>query len=142
MAMPKPGEQCAHVQRAVRRCLEHREAHHREDRGRAAVHDRRAEAAHDPGADAGVLDDLQEVDVLDERESGADGEAEDRRVDEEADAMRADQRDDDEPLQELLDDRRDVAREAREVDAQQAERAARWRGSSPPRPPRRTRRPR
>ena len=52
------------------------------------------------------------VEVLDQRESGADGEAEDRRVDQEADAVRADQRDDDEALQELLDDRRDVAREA------------------------------
>ena len=62
---------------------------------------------------------MQEVEVLDEREAGADGEAEDRRVDEEADAVRADQRDDDERLQELLDDRRDVAREVREVDAEQ-----------------------
>ena len=52
----------------------------------------------------------QVVEVLDEREPRADGEAEDRRVDQEADAMRADQRDDHEPLQELLDDRRDVAR--------------------------------
>ena len=71
----------------------------------------RAEAAHDPGADARVLYDLEEVDVLDERESRAHGEAEDRGIDEEADAVRADQRDDDETLQELLDDRRDVARE-------------------------------
>ena len=53
----------------------------------------------------------QVVEVLDQREAGADGEAEDRRVDEEADAMRADQRDDDQPLQQFLDDRRDVARE-------------------------------
>ena len=40
----------------------------------------------------------QEVEVLDERETRADGEAEDRGVDQEADAMRADQRDDDERL--------------------------------------------
>ena len=37
----------------------------------------------------------QVVEVLDQREAGADGEAEDRRVDQEADAVRADQRDDD-----------------------------------------------
>ena len=87
--------------------LQHREPHHREDRRRAAVHDRRAEAAHDPGADAGIGNQLLVVDVLDNREAGADGEAEDRRVDEEADPMRADQRNDDEPLAELLDDRTD-----------------------------------
>ena len=49
------------------------------------------------------------VEVLDDREAGADGKAEDRRIDEEADAVRADQRDDDERLAELLDDGPDVA---------------------------------
>ena len=75
---------------------------------------------------------VQIVEVLDQRESGADGEAEDRRIDQEADAMRADQRDDDEALQQLLDDRRDVARVAGEIDAEQAEQRRRWRGSSTP----------
>ena len=77
------------------------------------MHDRRAEAAHDPRPDAGVRDEPQVVEVLDQREAGAHCEAEDRGVDEEADAMRANQRDDDEPFQNLLDDRRDVAREVR-----------------------------
>ena len=66
--------------------------------------------------------DLQEVEVLDQREAGADGEAEDRRVDEEADAVHADQRDDDQAFQQLLDDRRDVARVGAQLDAQQAQR--------------------
>ena len=79
--------------------LQHREPHHREDRGRAAVHDRRAEAAHDPRPDAGVGNLVQIEEVLDHREAGADGEAEDRGVDEETDAMRADQHHDDHALQ-------------------------------------------
>ena len=120
----EPREQCSQAELVVRSCLEHRGPHHGKDGGGAAVHDRRAEAAHDPRADARVLHDLQEVDVLDQRESRADGEAEDRRVDEKSDAMGANQSDDDEALQELLDDRRDVARVAREVDVQKVEHAA------------------
>ena len=67
---------------------------------------------------------MREVRILDERESRAHGEAEDRGIHEEADAVRADQRDDDEALQELLDDRRDVARVGGEVDAEKIERRA------------------
>ena len=114
--------------------LQAREAHHREDRGRAAVHDRGAEAAHDPRPHAGVGNLLQVEEVLDDREAGADREAEDRRIDEEADAMRADQDDDDQALQQLLDDGPDVARVAGELDAEQAEQPAVERSSRRRRP--------
>ena len=70
--------------------------------------------------DAGVGDRTQEVQVLDHGETGADREAADRGVDQEADAMGADQHDDHRRLQELLDQRRDVARKARDVEAESA----------------------
>ena len=89
------------------RLLDPREAQHREERRGAAVHDRRAEAAHDPDAQARLRRLVQVVEVLDQREARADGEAEDRRVDEEADAVHADQGDDDQRLEEFL---RDAAR--------------------------------
>ena len=52
---------------------------------------------------------LQIVEILDQREPGADREAHDRRIHQESDAMRANQRDDHQTLQQFLDDRRHVA---------------------------------
>ena len=50
----EPRQQRAQVQVRARACSEQCQTHHRENGGRAAVHDRRAEAPHDPGADPGV----------------------------------------------------------------------------------------
>jgi hypothetical protein len=72
-------------------------------------------------SEAGIGNQSQEIHVLDQREARADGEAEDRRVDEEADAMGVDQRDDDERLHEFLDDGRDVAGVLKEVDLDETE---------------------
>ena len=88
-----------------------------EDGGRAAVHDGRAEAAHEPGAKARVRRHRQVVEVLDQREAGADRQTEDRGVDEEADAVRADERDDHQRLQAFFDQRRAVARVEMEIEA-------------------------
>ena len=57
---------------------------------------------------------MQKIQVLDDCEAGADGEAADRGVDREADAMGANQYDDDRRFHELLDHRSHVAREGRE----------------------------
>ena len=54
---------------------------------------------------------LQVVGVLDQREAGPDGEAEDGGVDREADAPAADGVDDEQQLEQFLDDRRDRARQ-------------------------------
>ena len=81
----------------------------REDRGRAAVHDRGAEAAHHPHGHVRIRPHRQVVQVLHHREPGADGEPGDRRVDQERDALRADQHHDDECLQRFLDHGRYIA---------------------------------
>ncbi len=73
------------------------------------MHDRGAEAAYEPRSESRVRNQPQEVKVLDHREPGADSEAEDRRIDEEPDAMGVDESDDDERLRQLFGDRRDVA---------------------------------
>ncbi len=85
------------------------------------MHDRSAEAAHDPCPHAGIGHLLQIVEVLDDREARPDGKAEDRRIDQESDAMQADQGDDDQALQQLLGDGPDVARVAGELDAEQTD---------------------
>ena len=59
---------------------------------------------------AGIGRELLVEQVLDDRKAGADGKAGDRGIDEKADAMRADQRDDDERFGELLDGGSDIAR--------------------------------
>ena len=91
------------------RPLQHGETQNREDRRRAAVHDRGAESADDPRSHSGVRREPEIVEIFDQREAGADGEAHDRRIHQEADAMRADQRDDHQSLQQFLDHRRHVA---------------------------------
>ena len=114
-ASAKPGSMA--IMRATARTLAQHQRHDGEDRGDAAVHERRAEPAHDPGPDAGVRDRMQEIQVLDDREARADREAADRGVDREADAMRANQHDNHRRFQKLLDDRSDIARERHGVDA-------------------------
>jgi hypothetical protein len=69
------------------------------------VHDRGAEAAHDPDSHAGIRARMEIVEILDEREPGPHGEACDRRIHEETDPVRPDEREDDEPLEQLLEDR-------------------------------------
>ena len=108
--------------RLSRRPFQQGKTHHGEDRRGTAVHDRGAKAPHDPGAHAGVRNQMQEVQVLDCREPGTDCKAEDRRIDKETNPMGADQCDDDESFQKLLGNRRDIARELRQVDAHQLER--------------------
>ena len=66
-----------------------------EDGERRPVHHGGAEAAHQPGAGAVVGEDGQIDDVLDDREAGADGEAGDDRVELVADAVEAEEQDDD-----------------------------------------------
>ena len=105
----------------VHRALDSSQAHHREQRGRSAVHERGAEAAHDPGAHARLGSEVQVVQVLGQREARADGEAVDRRVDEEADAVHAYQCEDDQALEQLFGQRRDVAREREQADVESAE---------------------
>ena len=64
----------------------------REDRRRRAVQHRGAEPAHEPQHQRRVAERAQVDDVLDEREAGADGEAQHRRVDEESDPTPRDSR--------------------------------------------------
>ena len=64
-----------------------------EDGERRAVHDRGAEAAHQPGAGAVIGEEDQIDDVLDDREAGADREAGDDRVELVADAVEAEEAD-------------------------------------------------
>ena len=85
------------------------------------MHDRGAEAADDPRSHAGIGDEPQEVEILHDRESRADGEAEDRRIHQEPDPVRANQHDDHQALQQFLGERRDVAREMRDVDPDHVE---------------------
>ena len=80
-----------------------------EERGGAAVHDGRAQAADQPGADVGVALDGQEPGVLDHGEARADGEAGDGGVQFEADAVEREEQHDQGALEALLDGRRDVA---------------------------------
>jgi hypothetical protein len=86
-------------------------------RGRAAVHDRCAEAPHDPRAEFQVGQYAQVVNVLEYREAGADGEAIDRRVHEEPDTVIPDQDPDDQCLECFLDERCDIACVDPEIDA-------------------------
>ena len=95
-----------------------------EERERGAVHHRCAKPAHDPRARA-IIGEAQQIDdVLEDRETGADGEAGDDRVELVADAVEAEESDDDHPLDRLLDPRRDEAAVAVEADRQRVEEAA------------------
>jgi hypothetical protein len=96
----------------------------REDRLHAAVQQRGAETAHDPHRDVRIGELLQVPEVLDQREAGADGEAEDRGVDQEADAVRAHQRHHHARLEQLLDERGQRARVRAELQAGEREQAA------------------
>ena len=104
--------------------LQHREPHHREYRRRAAMHDRGAEPAHDPRPEAGVGDQMLIPDVLDDGEARPHRKAENRRVDQEADPMGADQHDDDEPLGELLDGGTRIAAVALDIESRDAQQKA------------------
>jgi hypothetical protein len=89
---------------------------HRENRCRAAMHDRGAEAAHQPSCDVGFGDREQIPNVLDHREPGAHGKARNRGVDFEAEPIAREEIDNWRRLQTFLDDRRDVAREGAKPD--------------------------
>jgi len=85
------------------------------------VHDRRAEAAHDPRAQPGIRRVFQVVEFSTSAKPPR-RRSEDRRVDQEADAMQANQQDDDDALEQLLRQRGDIPGEAREVDRECIER--------------------
>ena len=83
------------------------------DRGeegeRGSVHHRRAKPADDPRTRTIIGEAHQVDDVLEDRETGADGETRDDRVELVADAVEAEEGDDDHALDRLLDPRRDEA---------------------------------
>ena len=85
------------------------------------MHDRGAEAAHEPRSERRVRRNPEVEEVLHQREARARREAEDRGVDEESDAVHANQSDDDERLQRLLDDRSRIARVSLKTDRQARE---------------------
>ena len=91
----------------------------RQDRGHRAVHDRRAKAADDPHPELGLRQDAKILDVLDGRETGADGKPPDRRIHQKADAPPPERQGDNRPLEQLLHHRRDIARVGREVELEQ-----------------------
>ena len=68
-----------------------------------AVHDRCAETAHDPHRRRKLGEADEVKDVLDDRETGADREAHDDRVERQSDPVDPEQPDDDDGLQRLLD---------------------------------------
>ena len=75
---------------------------HRKDRRRRAVQDRRTESPDDPQRDPRVVVVAQVREVLDQRESGPDGEPDDGGVDKEAEAALAQGDHDEDGLQRLL----------------------------------------
>jgi hypothetical protein len=103
------------LQTAVRAALVERDRDHCQHRRRAAMHDRGAEAPDDLHRQRGLRARSEVVQVLDEREAGADREAGDSGVHRQPDAPRANQEDDQHRLQGLLDPRRQVARIRREI---------------------------
>ena len=92
-----------------------------EKRERGPVHHRCAEPADHPGTRS-VIGKAQQIDdVLDDRETGADGEAGNDGVELVADAVEAEEEDDGEALDRLLDPRRDKAAVDRKADRQPVE---------------------
>ncbi len=81
----------------------------RQDRGCRPVHDRRPEPAHHPHRRGQFGIAPQVEDILDDRETGADGEARNDRIQLEADAVAGEQQHHRQPFQRLLDPRCDDA---------------------------------
>jgi hypothetical protein len=82
----------------------------------STVHDRGAEATDQPHDDGGIRQILEVVGVLYRREAGSDGEAANRRIDEETDPIPQNQIDHHRGLERLLDDRRRLPRQTPSVE--------------------------
>ncbi len=85
------------------------------------MHDRRAEAADHLHVGRGFRAQGEVIEILDQREPRTDGESRDRRIDEQSDAPPADQVNQDQRLEQLLEPRGDVAHVNRERDVREVE---------------------
>ena len=95
--------------RRVALALDERHRHDAENGGSAAVHDRRAEPANHLHVGLSIRPQREVIQVLDERETGADGKPDDRGIDQQPDTAGPDQVDQDQRLEQLLEPRRHVA---------------------------------
>jgi hypothetical protein len=80
------------------------------------MHDRRSEAAHDPGTQFHIRQDSQVVEILEDRKTGPDGKSEYGCVHQKADAIVVDQCPHDNRFQCLFDEWCNVARVGNELD--------------------------